>query len=227
MKNINFKIGFRRIVIFLICIIFVLSCTIISFDINSTVASKFYTNTLQINNDKKISIEEKTRNVYKRYKKTFYIDNEYSCNYWQRVCTVEIYFKNPSTLEKTVIEKNIYKESQMVEMPSLLNVLWWYIEPYLLAIFWCTVLYLIYLLLEFSIIWIIKGFKGEKVEINIHLPQISKNTKRIQHKNLDIKSLLGPFKNKIKAYKRLLNWRKIRKNKSFENNFLNKGIYKR
>lgn len=32
---------------------------------------------------------------------------------------------------------------------------------------------------------------------------------------------------RIKAYKRLLNWRKIRKNKSFEDSFLNKGIYKR
>lgn len=63
----------------------------------------------------------------------------------------------------------------------------------------------------------------DKVSIKILQRRIEKEQQKEKTKNKKKSNII----NRVKAYKRLLTWRRIRKNKSFDNSFLNKGIYKR
>ena len=204
MKNINFKFGFRRIVIFLICIIFVLSCIFISLVNHSQVTLWDY--------------------VYPYLLAVFWCYVLYLIYLVFEVFIIWI-------IKGFRGEKVSDFDTEGLIAPvvfSLLVAVTYVFGLIIKKIFTACSLYI----QEFSIqdFYVLCCFV---IAIAMFIPVykfLDKKTLEIE-KQLKEKQAQKRKKYKlithIKAYKRLLNWRKIRKNKSFEDSFLNKGIYKR
>lgn len=164
MSNINFKIGLRRIVITLICVItlFPLGIYILNgfiFDTDKFVEEiQFYET-----KDKFIKMQDFLDFVNEDniYPISIY---DIKCKPYKQICDCG---KNYSKLENdktiTVREKATNKliKEYKIKMPSKLQYFTWQILDFLLIPFWGFITYLIYLLIELVISWIIKGFKNE------------------------------------------------------------------
>lgn len=159
----NIKRGFRRIVIVFICLIalFPLMWYILNGFIfeNSKFAEKiqFYET-----KDKFIEMQEFLDFVNEDNVHTISI-YDITCKPYKQICSCG---KGYSNLENgkviTVYEKATHRsiKKYKIKMPNKLQYFAWQISDFISIPFWGFVTYLIYLLIELAICWIIKGFRG-------------------------------------------------------------------
>lgn len=171
-SKVNIKRGFRRIVIVFICVValFPLGAYILNgfiFD-NNKFAEEIK---LYETKDKFIVMQDFLDFVNEdNLPEGFELDTnnsisiyEIECKPYKQVCR---YGKDYSKLENnktiTVHERATNKliKEYKIKMPSKLQYFTWQILDFLLIPFWSFIAYLIYLIIEFTFCWIIKGFKG-------------------------------------------------------------------
>lgn len=164
-SKVNIKRGLRRIVIVFICVValFPLGAYILNgfiFDNNKFAEGiKLYET-----KDKFIEMQvfldfvnegndtEHTISIY-----------EITCKPYKQICDCgKDYSKLENNKTITVHERATNKpvKEYKIKMPSKLQYFTWQILDFLLIPFWGFIAYLIYLIIEFTLSWIIKGFKN-------------------------------------------------------------------
>nr|DAH96298.1 MAG TPA: hypothetical protein [Caudoviricetes sp.] len=164
-SKVNIKRGFRRIVIVFICVIALFTLTF--YILNGFIfdSNKFA---------EKIKFYETKNNFIEMQDFLDFInesnDTEHSiyiysieCKPYKQICSCgKDYSKLENNKTITVHERATNKliKEYKIKMPSKLQYFTWQILDFLLIPFWGFIAYLIYLIIEFTLSWIIKGFKS-------------------------------------------------------------------
>lgn len=156
--KINLRQGFRRIVILIIIVITIL-LLYSKYEHGYLNQDKFYQNTFIVtqNNEKFLLHEFDNLLVdlgYIDMDKTY--DFNYTCKPFERYC-VNYEFPYLEIKEGFVNELNT-----KIVMPGLHKVIWWTFVEFVIVILYSIIMWIVYLIFEKIILWVIAGFKADK-----------------------------------------------------------------
>ena len=165
--KINFKKGLRRIVITVICLIFAIS--IVSYCANGCIIDKYkfsdnvYIKSLQT--EKQVKLIEFAKAYIDSPSVMGWWYEDIICNPYKQKCALNeknYIFENNKKYNLSEINNNFKKDTFFtVLMPSRIQYFFWQFFDFLLIIGISILFYSIYLLIEYVVCWIIKGFKNE------------------------------------------------------------------